>query len=144
MLMETERKYILEDVRNRTRKAADAPRQAVGSASHARYRTSYRPNRIPPRSLRSLFSIFTFHFRYRHRNSDGTGGLRAGENIIWLYIDSRSFNIDHFTLSKTGTVPTVPTPSSATPGGGVSHVEVSPQLFLAPFRRKSSTLAANA
>ncbi|CAM9118842.1 unnamed protein product, partial [Laminaria digitata] len=58
-------------------------------------------------------------------NGNGTGGLRATENIIWLCIESKSFNIDYFYASKTGVPPTDPTTPTipveeGDPWGGVA------------------------
>lgn len=65
-------------------------------------------------ALRSQFRRCIFDCR--HRNGNGNGGIKkASDAIIWLCIESKSFNIDYFTMSKTSTPPTVPTPSPSEP-----------------------------
>lgn len=61
----------------------------------------------------------SFRVNCRHRNGNGTGGLSARETVIWLCVESKSFNIDYFTISKTGVVDPdePPTPD---PYGGVA------------------------
>lgn len=61
----------------------------------------------------------SLHVHCQNRNGNGTGGLSARETVVWLCVESKSFNIDYFTISKTGVVdPSVPpTPD---PYGGVA------------------------